>query len=155
MNYEDHCLRIGYIHMNLTALESSLRFFLLKANKETFSAPKAEDNETPLTHMTNYASLGWLINEYNNKLSGAEAAEFSVDNESERIRDALAHGRLVAPSKEFPLTLWKFGRVKSGKVPIEFNQVLTTDWLDKTWKDINKQKERVDACCRQREYPIT
>jgi hypothetical protein len=31
MDYKDHSLQIGYIHTNLTALESSLRFFLLKA----------------------------------------------------------------------------------------------------------------------------
>ena len=141
--------------MNLTALESSLRFVLLKANKETFTAPKAEDAEVPLSHITNYASLGWLISEYNDKLSQAEAAEFSIGNESERVRDALAHGRLVAPTKEFPLALWKFGKVQSGRVPIEFNQILTMEWLDQTWKAINEQKEKVDACSKQRGYPIT
>jgi hypothetical protein len=92
MDYKDHCLRVGYIHMNLTALESSLRFFLLKANNETFAPPKAEDTETPLTQMTNYASLGWLIKEYNNKLDAKELPQFAIDNASERIRDALAHG---------------------------------------------------------------
>ena len=29
MDFKDHCLSIGYIHTNLAALESSLRFFLL------------------------------------------------------------------------------------------------------------------------------
>jgi len=51
MDYNDHCQRIGYIHMNLTALESSLRFFLLKANGETFAAPKPGDADVPLTHI--------------------------------------------------------------------------------------------------------
>jgi hypothetical protein len=45
MDYKDHCLRIGYIHTNLAALESALRFFLLKANKETFTSPNPEDTE--------------------------------------------------------------------------------------------------------------
>jgi len=57
MDYKDHCLRLGFIHMNLTALESSLRFFLLKANKETFTAPKPGETEAPLNHITNFASL--------------------------------------------------------------------------------------------------
>jgi hypothetical protein len=155
MDFKDHCLNIGYIHTNLVALETSLRFFLLKANKETFTSPKLEDTEVPLSHLTNYASLGWLIKEYNSKLDPLETAQFTIDNESERIRDALAHGRLVAPTKEYPLTLWKFGHVKSGRVPIEYNQVLTMEWLEKTWKAINQQKERVDACSKQRGYPIT
>jgi hypothetical protein len=99
--------------------------------------------------------LGWLIKEHNGKLDLAESAAFSIDDGSVRIRDALAHGRLVAPTKEFPSTLWKFGRVVAGCVPIEYDQVLTTDWLEKTWKTVNQQKERVDACSRRRRYPIT
>jgi hypothetical protein len=106
--------------MNLTALESSLRFFLLKANGETFVAPKPGDADVPLTHMTNFASLGWLITEYNAKLNAEESEGFALDESSVHVRDALAHGRLTSPSREFPLTLWKFGRVKSGHVPIEY-----------------------------------
>ena len=41
----------------------------------------------------------------------------------------------------YPLTLWKFGPPKSGRVSIEYNEVLTVDWLDKTWKMINQQKD--------------
>jgi hypothetical protein len=155
MDYNDHCLRVGYIHMNLAALESALRFVLLKANKETFTSPKPKDADAPLSQITNFASLGWLIKEYNGKLDPSESTQFALDNESARIRDALAHGRLVAPTNEFPLTLWKFGPVKSGRVPIEYNEVLTVDWLDKTWEMINQQKELVTACSKQRGYPIT
>jgi hypothetical protein len=154
MDYNDHCQRVGYIHMNVAALETSLRFFLLKANNENFTAPKSGETETPLTHMTNFASLSWLITEYNAKLNGEERPSFALDESSVRVRDALAHGRLTAPAKEFPLTLWKFGRVKSGRVPIEYNQVLAIEWLDETWKKIHRQKELVDECCKQRGYPI-
>jgi hypothetical protein len=155
MDYKDHCLRVGYIHTNLAALESSLRFFLLKANRETFTSPKLEDLDATLNHMTNFASLGWLIKEYNGKLDRSESAQYMLNEESVRIRDALAHGRLVAPTKEYPLTLWKFGPVKSGRVPIEYNEVLTVEWLDQTWKMINQQNELVTACSKQRGYPIT
>jgi hypothetical protein len=154
MDYNDHCQRVGYIHMNLTALESALRFFLLKAHGETFTAPKPGETKTPLTHMTNFASLSWLITEYNAKLNAEERASFILDDSSVRVRDALAHGRLAAPVKEFPLTLWKFGKVESGLVPIEYNQVLTIEWLDETWKKIHQQKELVDTCSKHRGYPI-
>jgi len=155
MDYKDHCLRIGYIHTNLAALESALRFSLLKANKETFTAPKPEDTDAPVNHITNFKSLGWLIKEYNSKLDLSESAQFTLNDESVRIRDALAHGRLVAPMNEYPLTMWKFGPPKSGRVPIEYNEVLTVDWLDKTWKLINQQKELVTTCSEKRGYPIT
>ena len=140
MDHNDHCLRIGYIHTNLAALETALRFFLLKVNNETFTSPKPGDTDMPLSHMTNFASLGWLIKQYNGKLDLSESAEFAADEQCVHIRDALAHGRLVAPMKEYPLTLWKFGQVKAGRVPIEYNDVLTIDWLDKSWKMIDQQK---------------
>jgi hypothetical protein len=104
--------------------------------------------------MTNFASLGWLITEYNAKLNAEERDTFMLDDSSVRVRDAFAHGRLTAPAKQFPLTLWKFGPVKSGRVPIEYNQVLAIEWLDDTWKKIHNQKELVDACSKQRGYPI-
>ena len=155
MDYKDHCLRIGYIHTNLAALESALRFLLLKANKETFTSPKPEDTDAPVNHITNFKSLSWLIKEYNSKLDSSESTQFALDEEFVRIRDALAHGRLVAPMNNYPLTLWKFGPPKSGRVSIEYNEVLTVDWLDKTWKMINQQKELVTACSKKRGYPIT
>ena len=155
IDYKDHCLRIGYIHTNLAALKSALRFFLLKANKETFTAPKSEDTDAALNHITNFKSLGWLLKEYNSKLDASESTQFALDDTSVRIRDALAHGRLVAPMNDYPLTLWKFGPPNSGRVAIEYNEVLSLDWLDKTWKLINQQKELVAACGKKRGYPIT
>jgi hypothetical protein len=154
MDYKDHSLRVGYIHTNLAALETSLRYFLLKANGQVFSSPKAGDADAPVNYITKFASLGGLIEEYNGALTPLEGA-YNITDESVRIRDALAHGRLVAPANDFPLTLWKFGEEQPGRVPIEYNEVLTVDWLDKTWKMINQQKELVDACSKQRGYPIT
>jgi hypothetical protein len=153
MDYKDHCLRVGYIHTNLAALESSLRFFLLKVNGQTFSAPKAGDVDAPVNYITKYASLGGLIKKYNGALTPTESA-YKITDRSVRIRDALAHGRLVAPANDYPLTLWKFGEEQSGRVPVAY-EVLTVDWLDKTWKMINREKELVDACSKQRGYPIT
>jgi hypothetical protein len=72
MDYKDHCLRVGYIHTNLAALESSLRFFLLKVNGQTFSAPKAGDVDAPVNYITKYASLGGLIKKYNGALTNRE-----------------------------------------------------------------------------------
>ena len=81
MDYKDHCLRIGYIHTNLAALELALRFLLLKANKETFTSPKPEDTDAPVNHITNFKSLSWLIKEYNSKLDSSESTQFALDEE--------------------------------------------------------------------------
>ena len=40
-------------------------------------------------------------------------------------------------------------------MPIEFNRQLTADWLDKAWKSVKEQKNRVDARSKERGYPIT
>ena len=99
-----------------------------------------------------FRGSGQLIKEYNGKLNSSESEQFALDEECVRIRDALAHGRLIAPTKDFPWRLWKFGRVKSGRVPIEYNEELTVDWLDKTWKMIDQHEQTVDACSKQRGY---
>jgi hypothetical protein len=141
--------------MNLTALESALRFFLLKANNQTFTAPTDNAADAPVNYMTKYVFLRDLINAYNGKLTAAELAKYKVDDKPERIRDALAHGRLVAPLKDVPLTLWKFGRQSSGRVPIEFHDVLTKEWLEETWKYVDQQKTLVVTCSKERGYPIS
>jgi hypothetical protein len=41
------------------------------------------------------------------------------------------------------LSLWKFGRAKNGRVPIEFCEELTLDWLKSKSSMIEKQKENV------------
>jgi hypothetical protein len=65
------------------------------------------------------------------------------------IRDAFAHGRLVTTT-ELPATLWKFGAPTNGRVPIEFSQVLTLDWLKETSKFIDDQREKVVTCYKAR-----
>jgi hypothetical protein len=154
MDVKEHSLHVGYIHTNLTALESSLRFFLLKANDQKFSPPKPADVDAPLNYITKYISLDELIKKYHGRLTKSESAKYTVCNDPVLIRDALAHGRLVAPTNDLPWTLWKFGRQKKGRVPIERNEVLTADWLEHAWKMIKEQQERVNACSRERGYPI-
>jgi hypothetical protein len=70
------------------------------------------------------------------------------------IRDALAHGRLLTSTsaQEPPYHLWKFGRAKDGRVPIEFCEQLTLDWLTSKSSMIEKQKEKVVNCFKGRGY---
>jgi C1A family cysteine protease len=68
------------------------------------------------TYLTNYSSLGQLVDIYNRKLDVAEQRSYVVDRQVVTIRDAIAHGRLMAYSEEFPLTLYKFGKTKARMV---------------------------------------
>src|SRR5580700_5751157 len=152
MTLDEHAIRIGYVHTNLAALESSLRFFMLKLRGQTFHVPKPGDVDAPLTWMTKWISLGDLIKKYNGELTDNERAELLITQEATDIRDALAHGRLHSPELELPWTLIKFGQQKAGRVPIILNQTMTIDWLDNAYKLAGKHKRRVDACSKSRGF---
>jgi hypothetical protein len=54
--------------------------------------------------------------------------------------------------KEFPVTLWKFGRAKNGKVAIEFSETLTEEWLKNANKLLVTQRDRIVECAKARGY---
>jgi hypothetical protein len=154
MTLDEHAIRVGYVHTNLAALESSLRFFMLKLRGQAFHVPKPGDVDAPLNWMTKWVSLGDLIKKYNGELTDNERTELSITQETTDIRDALAHGRLHSPELELPWTLIKFGQQKAGRVPIILNQTMTIDWLDNAYKLAGKHKRRVDACSKARGFLV-
>ena len=77
-------------------------FLALGGNTRPSPLPSREDTEALLNHITNFAAFGLAgLRNSNGKLDLVESAAFSIDDGSARIRDALAHGRLVAPTKNF------------------------------------------------------
>src|SRR5258706_8931008 len=84
--------------------------------------------------LTNWISLGELIEDYHRDL-GEHEKQYSIDLSVVLVRDALAHGRLFVrgsnPSP--PFELWKFGKAKDGKMPVEFSETLTEEWLKAKW----------------------
>lgn len=155
MTLDEHAIRIGHLHTNLAALESSLRFFMLKLRGQAFHVPKPGDADAPLNWMTKWVSLADLIKKYNGELTDIERLEFSITQEVTDIRDGLAHGRLHSPELALPWTLTKFGQQKEGRVPIILNQKMTIDWLDNAYKLVGEHKRRVDACSKRRGFSIT
>jgi hypothetical protein len=146
-----HLRLTGGLIMNLQAIETLVRFFLVLREGQPIDFPKPGDTQATETFATNFASLGSLIDSYNDNLSNEEKRRFSIDRQIVHIRDAFAHGRLVTV-EEFPVTLWKFGRPKDGKVPIEFSQVLTEKWLLEANALLAKQRESIVACAKERGY---
>jgi len=155
MDIDEHAKRIGYLHTNLTALESSLRFFLLKVDKQTFRIPHDGDVDAPLNWLTKWMSLGDLIKRYNGELTPSEHPKFAITRESVDLRDAIAHGRIHSPELSFPWTVTKFGKQKSGRVLIDLNQKMTIEWLDGAYTLVGQHKAKVDECSKSRGFSFS
>jgi seryl-tRNA synthetase len=149
---KDHLIGTGGIMMNLQALELHLRYFLLRSRGQAMAFPRDGDKMVAENYVTNYLPLGDLVAEYNKSLSEQEHSNYSVDPATIRVRDALAHGRLGTRALNPPYTLWKFGRPNDGQVPVEFVEVLNSEWLRKNRLMIDAQIDRVLACFKARGY---
>jgi hypothetical protein len=57
--------------------------------------PKIGDATAAVNYLTEYKSLTALVGQYNTALSADEKSKYAVDQSVVRIRDAIAHGRLV------------------------------------------------------------
>lgn len=152
MKAEEYGYWVGAIVTNLSALETTLRYFLATVNGQAREFPKPGDTDAPITFLTDYRALGNLIMLYNEKLTDAEKEQHAVDSKAVLpIRDSFAHGRILTTA-ELPFTLWKFGQPTNGRVPIEFCEVMTLDWLKKNAKLIEDQKDKVIGCFKTRGY---
>lgn len=150
MKAEDHTQWVGAIITNLQALETTLRYFLLRDRKQEPQFPQPGDSDAKKTYLTRYLSLQKLIRNYNHTLK-LEESHYKVDHEVIRIRDAFAHGRLVT-NDEMPFRLWKFGRTKKGRVAIDFSEELTVEWLKSKALMILGEKDKVVECFKARGY---
>jgi hypothetical protein len=153
MDFRDHIAGVGAIVTNLQALETALRRFLVERYGQCPAFPKMGDATACRSYLTAYLSLGPLIKEYHGLLDDHEK-QYCLDDSVVPIRDALAHGRLVARGDEPspPYELWKFGGIKDGKVQVEFSEVLSAEWLKEKWAMIDAQKQKVVDCSKARGY---
>lgn len=152
MNHDDHVAGVGAIVTNLQALETALRFFLGRRYDQHLEFPKPGEPTARKSYLTAFAPLGELIEDFNKSLK-PEEEKFKISFEAVRVRDALAHGRLVVPEPpSWPATLWKFGKVKDGRMPVEFCEELTIEWMKDQYVKIQKQQQAVIQCFASRGY---
>jgi len=152
MDEVDHVRCVGSIVTNLQALETSLRFFLGHHYGQHLEFPKPGEMTARQNYLTSFASLGELIEGFNKSLKPDEANS-EIGFEAVRVRDALAHGRLFVPDPPtWPATLWKFGKIKDGKMPVEFCEKLTVEWMTDQYVKIQKQQQIVVDCSKSRGY---
>jgi hypothetical protein len=149
MKFDDYVLGLGKVVSNLQSLELVLRIFLCEAN----NFPDDSTTSMQANHLTNWDSLGQLIDKYHAKLSAEETASHSIEGNLVSVRDSLAHGRLCGKEKLFPLTLYKFGKPdKDGNVPIEHVTPITAEWLDTNVKRVLGAIQNVHQCAKARGY---
>ena len=151
---DDYNRKIGAIIMNLQALETVIRFFFFRKNGEQHPFPKpGGERYVPSTSLTKYCQLRKWVRKFNSGLKQEELTKYSISEDIVEIRDAIAHGRLLAPDPpSLPYTLWKFGEAVDGQVEVKMSKVLTAEWLDNTSKLIAAEKEKVVHCFKARGY---
>ena len=152
MDANAHLLGLGKIVANLQTLEILLRIFLCDATGQTFTHPKASDTSLPESYLTNYDTLGKLIDDYNATL-GVSEEMFQVDRRVVSVRDALAHGRLMAAADFFPLTLYRFAKPANGAVSLLSSETLTECWFASQSALIRSHLKRIVDCSMKRKYP--
>ncbi len=123
MKADDYGYWVGAIVTNLSALETTLRYFLATANNQPRDFPKRGDIDAPITFLTDYRSLSNLLMLYNENLTATETQHTIASEPIVMIRNYLAHGRIL-PTADLPFTLWKFGEPKNGRVPIKSSEVI-------------------------------
>jgi hypothetical protein len=152
---ELHAFNLGKIVVNLQSLEIMLRLFLCEAKGEDISIPAPGAKDAPETHLTNYFTLGDLIQSYNNLLSTLETPAFALDFKVVRLRDAIAHGRTLdqaPPDVIGPVRLFKFHPPRKGKARLSFDELLSDEWFRENTVLVLTQMRKVSECAQQRRY---
>jgi hypothetical protein len=129
---------LGRLIANLSAFEATLRITLY-----LIDTPKADwrpmnwkitdlrvGDVLPKDHLSSFDSLTDLIDAYNDR-NANDSAQL-IDREIVDLRNALAHGRILAPAQYAVLVLTRFGKPDrtTGEVRVIARYELTLDWLD-------------------------
>ena len=150
-NGKEHAQRVGWLMGQLQSTEFMLRWWLTKHQGRDVVLPRYVGDTLAETPITDYRSLGALIASYNSQLK-KEEAKFRVDDAIVDVRDALAHGRILAVGGEKNLTLFRFERPENGKVRTQAITELSEDQLVTDIELAEAQFKRVLECGTARGY---
>ena len=134
---------LGKLWACLLTLEEYLRNYLSWKEKGIPTSPNVyeiqEGNFINKDAYTNHDTLGKLIQKFNNDPANRE----KIGQEKIlKIRDALAHGRLVGKLDD-GYWLSKYGIPKNGKVEVEFHHKFNSEWLTQSEEYVRKETGRV------------
>ena len=150
-NGKEHAGRVGWLIGQLQSVEFLLRWWLAKNEGLDVRLPRYAGEVLAETPFTDYRSLGALIASYNSQLKKDEA-KFRVDEVIVDIRDALAHGRILAMEGEEHLVLFRFERPENGKVRTRAITALSEKQVADDIELAEMQYKRVLECGTQRGY---
>jgi len=149
MNAAEHCTNLGQLVHNFQALETWLRFVLLKLEPSQHPAVQLDFEGMALgtdlsqNEVTDFADLRTLCKRFNRHMSVKKAPELNVAIVD--IRDALAHGRIIGTKTGYPLRLIKFSKPASGRVKLVVNEVMDHNWFALQLLRTHRAIERVRA----------
>lgn len=132
---------VGKIVTNLLSLEFALRVLLYKLQRAS-GIPMGEPLEfwnrsvgewVPETPLTNYDTLAQVMKKANSELQ-ARGLSNRVDESLVKLRDALAHGRVLAKDQGGPFRIFKFSEPRGPRVKVVVSVEMTPDWLDQQVK---------------------
>jgi len=126
-----YAYHLGTLLGNLHSLEVALRV-ALSEGKWRLNPDVAVGQEVELDAVNQWAYLSTLVQRYNERVKPMNLEWMLVRGEEiVRLRNALAHGIVLAKSPQPPLRLMKFGRASSSKnkAVVEFSAEMTDAWL--------------------------
>jgi hypothetical protein len=149
----DHTLALGKLATNLLSLEAMLRFFLSDTDAAS-GLPQASLSKLlqasvgqtfEACALTDYDSLGALVERYNERVLPKGANLEINGTEVVTLRDALAHGRVVASEPKPPLMLVKFAKPArdASMVTVRLAEELTRDWFSHHTSCIHEEIKKV------------
>jgi hypothetical protein len=126
---------LGRLVANLTVLEIALRIALYlqetpldKQLPDSFRMANLNvGDEMDESWLCNWAPLSAALNAYN-KLQVANG-KLPIDDGIIDLRNALAHGRIIAEAQGAPMALIRFERAQAGKVRVTEKHVMSLEWL--------------------------
>jgi hypothetical protein len=142
---------LGRIVSELQSIEYLLRWWLAIAGGNEVILPSYVGEQLAESPITDYRSLRALINDYNSRLNSNEVP-YRLDTQTVDIRDALAHGRILAISEEPFFTLYRFSKPIDGRVEAIAMKLLSNDTLESDVAFLDQKFHRILECATARDY---
>jgi hypothetical protein len=150
---DTYAVQLGRVMGNLAFLERSLRSVLYKMRHPPYtSLPDGplllgmrQGDLVPLNWLTSWHTLGELVSAFNDA-HRTHHPPFYIDPTLKTLRDALAHGRLVADDSSPQFLLVRFGKPKASIVAVEDAQELTSSWMD---SQVGRTGDAIDVVVRR------
>jgi hypothetical protein len=136
MNLDNHAFLIGRLVCNLHSLEFVVRAYLYANRSQPHTDLEYGKNlntltlgdEVPINAMTDYSTLGQLIDRYNDLVKTTHP-DLQIDRSVIDIRDAIAHGRVSSDRPDADLVLLKFEKPVENITTVSFREDLSPEWL--------------------------